>query len=125
MAKPPDSPFEPFDRTIRIKVLGRPVDLPDNNTLLRGFSYLYPDQIACGSFCWNGECNNSKFYFRLPGETIERKARMCRFNPREGMEITALSAELKHVLRHVLAGEPEEKREEEIGETSLPSAAPK
>ena len=68
MAKGPTSPYEPFDRTIRIKVLGRPVELPDNNTLLRGFSYLYPSQVACGKFCWNAECNNSKFFFRLPGD---------------------------------------------------------
>ena len=113
MAKGPTSPYEPFDRTIRIKVLGRPVELPDNNTLLRGFSYLYPSQVACGKFCWNAECNNSKFFFRLPGEDVERKARMCRFKPREGMEITALSAELKYALRDVLAGEPEEEDEEE------------
>lgn len=99
------SPFAPFERLIEIRILGRAVSLPANNTLLRGLSYLYPEEVACGKFCWNAECNNSKFYFRLPGEDFERKARMCRYEVREGMEITVLSAELKYVLRRLLRQE--------------------
>ena len=117
MRTKPENPFEPFDRMIRIKVLGHDLEVPDNNTMLRGLSYLYPDDIAGGKFCWNAECNNSKFYFRLPGETVDRKARMCRFVPREGMEITVLSAELKYVLRKVLSEPGEEPA------TPLPAAA--
>ena len=124
MATKPLSPYEPFDRMVRIRVLGHEVEVPDNNTLLRGFSYLKPDEIACGKFCWNGECNNSKFYFRLPGERVERKARMCRFKPREGMEITVLSAELRYVLRSLLTGDAGGK-DEDRDDVPLPVAAEK
>jgi hypothetical protein len=94
--------FKPFSRLVRIHVLGRTVEIPENNTLLRGFQFLCPTTVPYGKFCWNNECGNSKFYYRLPGDPVERKARACWFIPVEGMEITVLSAELKYVLREVL-----------------------
>lgn len=106
------TPIAPYERLLEIRVLGRRLALPENNTLLRGFSWLDPERIACGKFCWNGECNNSKLFFRLPGETVERKARACRYPVREGMEITMITPELKWALRHLLeraeAGEGDE-----------------
>jgi hypothetical protein len=96
------TPLAPYERLLEIKVLGRRLALPENNTLLRGFSWLDPGRVACGKFCWNGECNNSKLFFRLPGESVERKARACRYPVREGMEITVITPELRWALRHLL-----------------------
>jgi hypothetical protein len=94
--------FEDFERLVPIRILGCDASVPADNPLLRGFQYLCPDAVAHGRFCWNHECGNSKFYYRLPGEAQERKARACRFEPVENMEITRLSPELKHVLRAFL-----------------------
>lgn len=106
--RPDDSSplLEPHDRTVRIYVLGRPADVPENNPLLRGFQTLCPERVSRGRFCWNHECGNSKFYYRFPGETLERKARACRLEPVEGMEVTRLSPELQYVLAPFLSSTP-------------------
>lgn len=98
--------LEPYDRTVRIYVLGRPADVPENNPLLRGFQTLCCERVSHGRFCWNHECGNSKFYYRFPGETLERKARACRLEPVEGMQIIRLSPELQYVLAPFLSKTP-------------------
>lgn len=100
--------LRPWSRLVPIFILGRRALVPENNELLRCFGYLFPGQLAAGRFCWNHECGNSKFYYRLPGQEEEHKARACRFVVREGMRITVLSAELKHVLRELLQRPPDE-----------------
>lgn len=94
--------FLPYDRLVRIRVLGRTIEVPENNVLLRCFQFVAPTTVPYGKFCWNNECGNSKFYYRLPGDPAEHKARACWFKVVEGMEITVLSAELKFVLREIL-----------------------
>ncbi len=117
--------FRPFDRLIKITVLGRTVEVPEKNALLRCFQYLAPDTVPYGKFCWNNECGNSKFYYRLPGEDLERKARACWFEPVEGMEITVLSAELKYVLRSVLKQPPDSPSSGDDEEEEVPALAPR
>jgi hypothetical protein len=102
-------PLAPHERLVRITILGRPADVPDSNALLRCFQYLAPDTVPYGRFCWNHECGNSKFWYRLPNDPQERKARACRFRVVEGMEITHMSAELKWALRAYLADVPVER----------------
>ncbi len=118
--------FKPFDRMVTITVLGRPLEVPEKNVLLRCFQFLAPDTVPYGKFCWNNECGNSKFYYRLPGDELERKARACWFEVVEGMEITVLSAELKYVLRSVLKplpGAPQDEGEEQ--EEDFPALTPR
>jgi hypothetical protein len=105
--------LNPWSRTVALTVLGRRVDLPENSTLLRGFEQLWPKAVSYGKFCWNHECGNSKVWFRLRGETHERRARACRLVAVEGMEITQVSAELRHTLRELLARPPDEPPGEE------------
>jgi succinate dehydrogenase/fumarate reductase-like Fe-S protein len=50
--------FEPFDTLIRIEFLGRAIEVPDNNCLLRALQYVAGESIAYGRFCWNDECGN-------------------------------------------------------------------
>ena len=83
---------------IRIKLLGRELEIPENNTLLRCLQYLFPETVSYGKFCWNDECGNSEFHYRLPADTEIHVERACRFVPPEGMEIIELSPELKQVL---------------------------
>ncbi len=99
--------LEPYDKLIRITILGRPAEVPENNTLLRCFQFLAPETIPCGRFCWNNECGNSKFYYKRPDDPRERKSRACCFRKvKEGLEITVLSAELKFALRSFLNSTP-------------------
>ncbi len=87
-----------------ITILGRRVRVRAAVPLLDALEPLAPERMATGRFCRNHECGNSRFYYRLPGDPQERKARACRFEVVPGMEITVLSAELKFVLRELLAG---------------------
>ena len=92
----------PWDTTIPIRILGRPVDVPENNVLLRCLQHLLPDTVPYARFCWNDECGNSEFRYRMPGDPEERVERACRFVPVAGMEITAVSEQLRQVLAPLL-----------------------
>ena len=106
--------FEPYDRLIRIEVLGQPVEVPENNCLLRCFQYLSLRSISYGDFCWNGDCANCQFWYRddqtcgdegiinedamnddapaaaAEGEAPDKTALSCRFKVREGLVVTRL-----------------------------------
>jgi predicted molibdopterin-dependent oxidoreductase YjgC len=86
--------FEPFDRLLRIRVRGRECEVPENNTLLRGFQYLYGNQVVSGRFCWNNECGNCEVICRLPGEEGTRTIRGCQTLVEEGMQVTEVSSDL-------------------------------
>lgn len=85
--------LDPYERLINIKVLGRQVQVPENNRLLRCFQYLSIETISYGDFCWNGECTNCQIWYHLKdqGETVDRPALACRMEVIEDMEITRLS----------------------------------
>ena len=87
---------------VGIVVLGQRLEVATGVPLLDAFARLSPDTVPGGRFCRKHECGNSKFYYRLPGESVEQKARACRFEAVEDMEITVLSAELKWALKGVL-----------------------
>lgn len=99
--------LRPWSRFLRISVLGRSVEVPENNALLRGLQSAFPDPISRGRFCWNNECGNCKVYYRLPGDPADRKARGCCLVVQEEMALTQLSAELKFALRGILSREPD------------------
>ena len=81
--------FEPFDRLVALEVLGRRVEVPERNRLLRCFQFLSIETISYGDFCWNGDCTNCRFWYREGGQ--DRTALACRFDVREGLVVTRLS----------------------------------
>ncbi len=85
--------LDPYERLINIKVLGRQVQVPEKNRLLRCFQYLSIETISYGDFCWNGECTNCQIWYHLKGqdERVDRPALACRMEVIEDMEITRLS----------------------------------
>src|SRR5713226_1707056 len=96
-AKPP-APIEsdlldPFEKLIMIEVLGKRVEVPENNRLLRCFQYLSLNTISYGDFCWNGECTNCQIWYHLDGQTEanDRPELACRMQVNEEMVITRLS----------------------------------
>ena len=81
--------LEPFDHTVSVKIEGRTLDLPANNTLLRILQFLGVDLYPC-RLCWNSECDNCRFDFvdEATGETTN--ARGCETILCEGMCITKI-----------------------------------
>lgn len=97
------SPFRPFERLVRIKLLGKSFDVPEKNMLLRCFQYLSPDTIPYGRFCWNQECQTCRVSYRVPGIQEEpRSVLSCKLIVHEGMEVTDISPELSWNLKKKL-----------------------
>jgi hypothetical protein len=89
--------FEPYERLVTIEILGRRVEVPENNRLLRCFQFLSMHSISYGDFCWNGDCTNCQFWYREGGESQPdaKTALSCRFKVREEMVITRLDEHVK------------------------------
>jgi len=85
--------LDPYERLLRIEVLGRAVEVPERNTLLRCFQFLSVNTISYGDFCWNGDCTNCQFWYHDAGQTEEhdRTALACRHKVRDGLVVTRLS----------------------------------
>ena len=49
----PSTLFRPSPRLVKIEILGREFEVPENNPLLRCFQYLATEAVAYGRFCWN------------------------------------------------------------------------
>ena len=85
--------LDPYERLISIEILGKKVDVPEKNRLLRCFQYLSLKSISYGDFCWNGECTNFQVWYHTDTQTevVERPGLACRMEVAEGMVITKLS----------------------------------
>jgi hypothetical protein len=85
--------LDPYEKLVRIEVLGSEVNVPERNRLLRCFQYLSINTISYGDFCWNGECTNCQVWYHMQGQdqTSDRPALSCRIECVEGMVITKLS----------------------------------
>ena len=85
--------LDPYERLVSIEVLGKRVEVPENNRLLRCFQYLSLKTISYGDFCWNGECTNCQVWYHVEGQTedLDRPALACRIEVAERMVITKLS----------------------------------
>ena len=84
--------FEPFEKLVKIDIEGKTFEVPENNTLLRGFQYLSIETVSYGDFCWNGECLNCQVW--LKNGDKEKAVLACRTNVAEGMEIVRMSSEI-------------------------------
>ena len=85
--------FEPYEKLVRISIRGKPFEVPENNSILRGLQYLDVEAISYGDFCWNGECLNCQVWIKNGDK--EKAVMACRTDVREGMEIVRLSDEIK------------------------------
>ena len=104
------SPFRPYERLVRITILGRTFDVPEKNMLLRCFQYLSPDTIPYGRFCWNQECQTCRVGYRMDGVREEpRQVLSCKVIVAEGMEIIELSTELTWNLKKSLGLDKDKK----------------
>jgi hypothetical protein len=86
--------FDPYEKLVAVEIMGRRVEVPERNRLLRCFQFLSIETISYGDFCWNGDCTNCQFWYRDPGEdedATEKTALSCRFRVREGLNVTRLN----------------------------------
>jgi hypothetical protein len=86
--------LDPYEKLVSIEILGRRVEVPENNTLLRCFQFLSIETISYGDFCWNGDCTHCQFWYHEAGQSgnaDDKTALSCRFVVREGMVVTKLS----------------------------------
>jgi hypothetical protein len=98
--------YEPYQKLIRIVVLGKVFQVPENNLLLRQLQYVAPD-IGMGKYCWNGECRYCEVsYRRSAGDPEQGGALACRVKGQEGMRLTRLAFEIKYNLSEALAAAP-------------------
>jgi hypothetical protein len=88
--------FEPFNAMITVDLCGSPVEMPENNSILRGLQYRDMEGVSDGEFCWNGECLNCQVW--LKNGDKEKAVMACRTDVREGMVIIRVSEELGSVL---------------------------
>ena len=98
----PATLFRPFSRLLRITVLGREFEVPENNPLLRCFQYLAPEPISYGRFCWNEDCQYCRVSFDLGDGTKTRTGLACKVMVEEGMRILDSEAEIRYCLRSLL-----------------------
>ena len=86
--------LDPYERLISIEVLGKKVEVPEKNRLLRCFQYLSLKTISYGDFCWNGDCTNCQVWYQTNGEPV-KPGLACRMEVIEGMVITSMSPFIK------------------------------
>jgi 2Fe-2S iron-sulfur cluster binding domain len=85
--------LDPYERLVKIEILGKEVQVPEKNRLLRCFQYLSINTISYGDFCWNGDCTNCQVWYHGKGQsqTQDKPALACRMEVIEGMIVTTLS----------------------------------
>jgi hypothetical protein len=98
----PSSLFQPYDRLVKISILGQDFEVPDNNPLLRCFQYLAPDGISYGRFCWNEDCQYCRVTYDLGEGTKVRAAISCKLTVQGGMRIKEIAMEIKYGLRDLI-----------------------
>ena len=83
----PTTLFRPFTRLVKITILGREFEVPENNPLLRCFQYLAPEAVSYGRFCWNEDCQYCRVTFDSGEGTASRAALSCKLMVQEGMRV--------------------------------------
>jgi NADH dehydrogenase/NADH:ubiquinone oxidoreductase subunit G len=96
--------LHPYSKLVKITILGKDFEVPENNSLLRCFQYLAPEQVSYGRFCWNEDCQNCRVYYDVGEGTPERKAISCKLMVQEGMRVTDMATEIKYCLRELKLG---------------------
>jgi len=94
--------FRPYERLVKINILGREAEVPEGNILLRCFQFLAPEDIAYGPFCWNEECQHCRVIFDMGETTNQRQALSCKLVVAEGMRVLDAATEIRMRLREAL-----------------------
>jgi hypothetical protein len=102
VSTPPHTPaplYKPFEKLVKISILGKEFEVPEGNMLLRAFQYLSPDDVAMGRFCWNEECQYCRVKYDLGEGTQVRTALSCKTIVQDGMRVVETASEIHYCLR--------------------------
>ena len=97
--------YEPWEKLIPLVVLGRRIEVPENNTLLRQFSYVAPD-ISMGRYCWNAECRYCEVEYTTSEGGKVATALACRVKGLPGMRVVKAAGEIRYNMSEALAAAP-------------------
>ncbi len=97
----PSTLFRPYSRLVRITILGKEFEVPENNPLLRCFQFLAPDEVSYGRFCWNEDCQYCRVTYDLGNGTQTRAAISCKLMVQDGMRIKEVTTEIRYCLREL------------------------
>ena len=97
-----DHLYDPWSRLIRMVVLGKVFEVPENNLILRQLAYVAPD-IASGKYCWNAECRYCEIEYRRGPDGAVTSGLSCRVRGLEGMELTKIAPEMRYNMSEALA----------------------
>jgi hypothetical protein len=95
----PTTLFRPFSRLVKIAILGKEFEVPENNPLLRCFQYLAPETVSYGRFCWNEDCQYCRVSFDSGDGSKSRAALACKLMVQEGMRVQEVTTEIKYCLK--------------------------
>jgi hypothetical protein len=99
--------YDPWERLIRLVVLGRVLEVPEKNLLLRQLQYVSED-VGMGRYCWNAECRYCEVHYTRPGDPAVHVGLACRLRGFEGMRLTKLAPEIRYNLSDALSRAPQE-----------------
>ncbi|MBI2682054.1 MAG: (2Fe-2S)-binding protein [Acidobacteriales bacterium] len=91
--------YKPFEKMVKISVLGKEFQVPEGNILLRAFQFLAPETVPYGRFCWNEECQYCRVHYDTGADTQSRIALSCKTVVKDGMRVTEVAGEIKYCLR--------------------------
>jgi hypothetical protein len=97
--------FEPYEKLVRIVILGKVFEVPENNILLRQMQFVAPD-IGSGRYCWNAECRYCEIEYRRESEAQDTAALACRLKGLPGMHVTKAALEIRYNMSDALAAAP-------------------
>jgi hypothetical protein len=100
----PGGLFRPYGKLVKIQLLDREVEVPENNMVLRSLQFLAIEGVAYGRFCWNEECQYCRILYDTGEGTSKRTALACKMMVIEGIRIHEISTELKYCLRDLKLG---------------------
>jgi hypothetical protein len=99
--------YEPWERLVKIVVLGRVLEVPENNILLRQLQFVSED-VGMGRYCWNAECRYCEVQYQRPGDPAEHTGLACRIKGTDGMRLVKVSPEIKWNMSDALLRAPRE-----------------
>jgi hypothetical protein len=99
--------YEPWQRLVRIVVLGKVLEVPEQNLLLRQLQYVSED-VGMGRYCWNAECRYCEVSYQRPGDPTEHAGLACRLRGFDGMRLTRLAPEVRYNMSEALSRAPRE-----------------
>ena len=102
MSTPPRTPgplYKPYEKLVKISIMGKEFEVPEGNIMLRAFQYLAPENVPYGRFCWNEECQYCRITYDTGEGTKPHVALSCKLTVLDGMRVTEINQEIRYCLR--------------------------